>query len=79
MKENTIKKVLVAGGAGYAGSVLVRELLEQGYAVRVFDRLYFTEGGLAGVRDRIELVAGDIRYISPRIAPPPNSTACRQN
>ena len=39
--------VLVVGGAGYVGSVLVNELLERGYAVRVFDRLYYGDQGLA--------------------------------
>lgn len=64
MKENK-GTVLVAGGAGYVGTVLVRELLARGYAVKVFDRLYFNDSGLAEVRDRIELVAGDIRYMNP--------------
>jgi nucleoside-diphosphate-sugar epimerase len=65
MKENNIKKVLVAGGAGYLGSVLVRELLEHGYSVKVLDRLYFTDSGLRAVRDQIELVVGDIRSMDP--------------
>jgi nucleoside-diphosphate-sugar epimerase len=53
--------VLLVGGAGYAGSVLAAELLEQGYAVRILDRLYFGEQGLADIRDRVELVVGDVR------------------
>jgi nucleoside-diphosphate-sugar epimerase len=56
-----MKKVLVIGGAGYVGCVLVEELLKRGYAVKVFDRLIFGEQGLQGVRDRIELVVGDMR------------------
>ena len=35
--------VLVAGGAGYIGSILVPKLLERGYRVRVLDRLFFGE------------------------------------
>ena len=58
--------VLVAGGAGYVGCVLVRELLCRRHAVRVFDRLLFGDDGLAGVRSRIELEAGDIREVSCR-------------
>ena len=53
--------ILVTGGAGYIGCIAVRQLLDRGEAVRVFDKLYFGEDGLAEVRDKIELVQGDIR------------------
>lgn len=59
--------ILVVGGAGYVGSVLTEELLERGYAVRVLDRLYFGEAGLAGCRDRVELVVGDMRDPPPDV------------
>jgi nucleoside-diphosphate-sugar epimerase len=59
--------VLVVGGAGYVGSVLSRELLERGYAVRVLDRLYYGDQGLAEIRDRIDLVVGDMRSISREV------------
>src|SRR3990172_7524824 len=61
--SNSKAKVLVVGGAGYVGSVLVRELLGRGYAVKVFDRLFFGDVGLAEVRDSIELVVGDVRAV----------------
>jgi nucleoside-diphosphate-sugar epimerase len=55
--------ILVAGGAGYIGCVLVPKLVERGYRVRVLDRMYFGEQGLDAVRDRVELVIGDVRDI----------------
>ena len=55
--------VLVTGGGGYIGCVLLERLLARGYRVRVFDRLYWGEGPLDRVRDRIELVVGDVREI----------------
>lgn len=57
-------KVLVIGGAGYVGSVLVEELLERGYAVRVFDRLFYGDEGLKNLSEKIELVIGDMRSMS---------------
>ncbi len=59
--------ILVVGGAGYVGSILVGELLERGFAVRVFDRLYYGDEGLAAVRDRIELAVGDMRQMAPGV------------
>jgi nucleoside-diphosphate-sugar epimerase len=55
--------ILVAGGAGYIGSVLIPRLLVRGYKVRVLDRLYFGEQSLADFRDQIELVVADVRDI----------------
>jgi nucleoside-diphosphate-sugar epimerase len=55
--------ILVAGGAGYIGSVLVPRLIARGYRVRVLDRLYFGDEGLAEARDQIEMVVADVRQI----------------
>jgi nucleoside-diphosphate-sugar epimerase len=60
---NPGQRILVAGGAGYIGSVLVPRLLARGYRVRVLDRLYFGDESLASVRDDIELVVADVRDI----------------
>jgi nucleoside-diphosphate-sugar epimerase len=59
--------VLLVGGAGYVGSVLAAELIERGYAVRILDRLYFGNHGLADVRDRVEVVVGDMRSVAPEV------------
>ncbi len=55
------KRILVTGGCGYIGSVLVPILLQRGYKVRVFDKLYFGDEPLRAVFDRIELIPGDVR------------------
>jgi len=55
------RTILVTGGAGYIGSVLVRELLKEGYSVRVFDTLYFGKRSLSEIEDKIEIVQGDVR------------------
>ena len=65
--EMQAPKVLVVGGAGYIGSVLVRDLLAEGYAVRVLDSLLYGEeplGPLLG-HPRFELIRGDFRHVEP--------------
>lgn len=62
-----MRKILVVGGAGYVGTVLAEELLERGYAVRILDRLYYGEDGLRHIRDRVELVVGDMRNVDTEI------------
>jgi nucleoside-diphosphate-sugar epimerase len=59
--------ILVTGGAGYIGCIAVRQLLDKGEAVRVYDKLYFGDDGLSDVRDKIELVQGDIRTFDAEV------------
>jgi UDP-glucose 4-epimerase len=51
-------KVLVAGGAGYIGSVCAELLLDEGHAVCIFDNL--TEGHRRAVDSRAQFVEGDL-------------------
>ncbi len=56
-------KVLVTGGAGYIGSVLVRQLLQKDFKVRVLDSLKFGGDALYDVmlHPNFEFIKGDIR------------------
>ena len=56
-------KVLVTGGAGYIGSVLVRQLLQNQFKVRVIDSLKFGGDALFDVmlHPDFEFMKGDVR------------------
>lgn len=60
-----IKNVLVIGGAGYVGSVLVRQLLEESYNVTIMDSLIFGDEGIRSLREhpRVDVIQGDLRNI----------------
>src|SRR5690242_15034520 len=55
--------VLVTGAAGYIGSILVRRLLDCGYAVRVLDRLMYGDDAIRDIlsHPRLEMVVADFR------------------
>ena len=52
-------RILVTGGAGYIGSVVTEQLVEQGHAVLVFDNL--SKGYRDAVVDGAEFVQADLR------------------
>jgi len=58
------KNVLVTGGAGYCGSLLVPQLLAEGYNVTVYDLLYFSDSFLPKDNPRLKVIPGDIRDVA---------------
>ena len=60
-----MKNVLVTGGAGYIGSVLVRQLLKKKYQVKVLDILNFGGESLIGIfnNPNFSFIKGDVRKI----------------
>ena len=54
-----LRNVLITGGAGYVGTLLTPQLLDMGYSVTVYDAMYY--GCELTPRDRLKIVAGDIR------------------
>lgn len=59
------RRILVTGGAGYLGSVVVGQLLERGFRVRVLDSLLFGDQSLDNLRshENCALVRGDVRDV----------------
>ena len=55
------KNILVTGGAGYCGSLLVLQLLDQGYNVTVYDLMYFGDSFFPKGHPRLKAIKGDIR------------------
>ncbi|MGB8758581.1 MAG: SDR family oxidoreductase, partial [Pseudolabrys sp.] len=55
------KNILVTGGAGYCGSLLVPQLLDQGYNVTVYDLMYFGDSFFPQGHPRLKAIKGDIR------------------
>jgi len=52
-------RVLVLGGLGFIGSHLCRLLVREGYAVRIFDKLYGSRNLIADIKEKIEIEEGD--------------------
>ncbi|MFX9722043.1 NAD-dependent epimerase/dehydratase family protein, partial [Acinetobacter baumannii] len=51
----------VTGGAGYCGSLLVPQLLDEGYKVTVYDTMFFGDEFLPKSNPNLRIVKGDIR------------------
>jgi len=53
--------IFVTGGAGYCGSLLVPQLLQEGYKVTVYDTVYFGDSFLPKDNPNLRIEKGDIR------------------
>jgi nucleoside-diphosphate-sugar epimerase len=63
MQKKLFENILITGGAGYCGSLLVPQLLDSGYKVKVYDTLYFGKEFLPLDNPNLQVVQGDIRDI----------------
>jgi UDP-glucose 4-epimerase len=52
-------KILVMGGLGFIGSHLSRLLLQEGYQIRIFDRLYGSRNLIADIQDQVDIEEGN--------------------
>lgn len=53
-------KVLVTGGAGFIGSHLVEELLQQGNKVTILDNFIGGKQNIAAFKNKVEIIEGDV-------------------
>ena len=65
--ERKIRNVLVVGGAGYIGCGLVRDLLAEGYWVRVLDNMLYGDEAIRDLYQHpsFQFHQGDFREVSP--------------
>lgn len=60
---------MITGGAGYVGSVVIPQLLEDGHFVKCLDRFFFGIEYLSQKRfeNKLELLRDDIRWFDPKL------------
>ena len=62
-------KILITGGAGYVGSVVIPQLIEDGHHIKCLDRFFFGDEYLSQSQftNKLELIRDDIRWFKPNI------------
>jgi nucleoside-diphosphate-sugar epimerase len=63
---NQKQRILVTGGAGYLGSIMVPEMLKQGFDVTVLDNFMYRQNSLGHVCDQtnFNIIRGDARDLN---------------
>ncbi len=61
VRFRSLKNVIVIGGAGYCGSILVPQLLDEGYNVTVFDIMWYGNDFLPLDNPNLKVIQGDVR------------------
>jgi len=59
-----VKNILVIGGAGYCGSILVPQLLDEGNKVTVYDILWYGKDFLPLGNPNLTVIEGDVRDVA---------------
>lgn len=62
MNSNSAKKILITGGFGYVGSRLTPLLLEQGYAVSVYDLNLYGDYGLEALKRNARFIDWEKKF-----------------
>lgn len=64
-RRHKVQNVLVIGGAGYIGSQLCRDLLAQGFRIRILDSFLFGEEPIREILNNndLDIVRGDFRNV----------------
>ena len=56
-------KVLLSGAGGYIGTIMIEELLNNGYEVIALDRYFFGEEKIHNLKcDKLTILKDDIRF-----------------
>ena len=61
--------ILITGGAGYVGSVVIPQLIEDGHNIKCLDRFFFGDKYLSQnqFKSKLELIKADIRWFDSKI------------